>query len=265
MLKKLLLTLLAVSVLTISLTTLASAKDDKLEHDLIVLEKSYIPPLFFTSAMAMTPSVNSMRDLKINWARFKAEYFTYKPDFANWQTYFYDIDAAIAEADAIITNAAKLKNPALLPPAHDSLEKVRMVMLDLRGRNGFPKFITDKMTKYHEPMETIVLSVKGLAPAQITPELKEQLKLNLQHAWKTWSDVEKCPVDQTAWMLTDMQMTQYSSYLTMARSALESFSRAMDADDAAGIIKYGVGIKAPFVEAYKTFGNFAMYLPPPAI
>jgi hypothetical protein len=116
------------------------------------------------------------------------------------------------------------------------------------------------MTKYHEPMETIVLSVKGLAPGDISDDLKAKLAVELRKAWKAWHDVENCPFDQAEWMLTDAQMLQYKNYLAMSKAQLEAFDAALNADDAAGIIKYGVAIKPPFVEAYKIFGNFSMYL-----
>lgn len=258
--KKLLATIVAALSL-FSAVGPAAAKDENLNADFVTLEKSYIPPLFFTSAKAMGPTMASMKDYKANWAAFKDTYYNYRPDYANWQKYFDDIDAAIKTADAIVANAAVNKDPAMLPPAHDALEQARLTMLELRPRNGFPKFITDKMTVFHEPMEVIVLSVKGLTLDQVTPEFKEQLRAEYAVALKAWNAVERCPVDADEWFLTEAQSMALNKYMASTRSNMDNLGAALDADDNANIVKYGFALKAPFVEAYKIFGNFSKYVP----
>lgn len=255
---------LAAAVLTAVCLVLSmgsvSAKDDALEQDLAKLEKIYIPPLFFTSAANLPASVNSMRDYNAAWQAFNEKYYYYKPDYVNWQSYFDQISFAVQQAQNIVNQAAKTNNPAILPLAHEELEAVRMVMLDLRGKNGFPKFITDKLTIFHEPMEHIVLSVKGKTPAQIDDALLAELAETLKESWKAWETSEKCPVDQELWALTPAQMSAYYNFVLLERAALEKFEGALASGDKTAIIQTGVAVKPNFVECYKTFGNFAKYM-----
>ena len=251
---------LSILAIMLALATTAFAKDEVLENAFVKVDKAYIPPLFFTSAMAMGSTVASMNAYKAAWAEFKTNYYDYKPDYANWQTYFDTVDAANLKADGIIKAAFAANNPQLLPPAHDALEVVRETMLELREHNGFSKFITDKQTLFHEPMEAIVLSLKGLTPLQVTEELKAALRAELPLAMKTWSDIEKCPVDAEQWLLTAAQTTAYYGYLVAERTRLEAFQTALDADDNLLIIQTGMALKPVFVESYKIFGSFSLYV-----
>jgi hypothetical protein len=260
--KKFLAVLVAVAVGCVMMTGVSLAKDEALEKDLAILEKSYIPPLFYTSAPAMDPSVKGMVIYKAKWNAFKAEYYFYKPDYANWQRYFDEMQWAIDAADAIVLRSKATGRPADLPLAHDELEKVRLAMLELRPKNGFPKFVTDKLTVYHEPMEFIVLSLKGKTPDQLTDELLAEVTAALPEAQKAWSDVVKCPVDQQLWNLTDAQMATYANNLTLESANLDAFAAALASGDKGAILRAGspTALKAPFVTCYTTFGDYTPFV-----
>ncbi len=238
----------------------AQAKDEQLLQDLVVLEKAYIPPLFFTSAKLMAPAVKSMNDYVLQWREFSDRYYFYKPDYANWQTYFEQIEVAVQAAETIVKTAAATGDVEILPLAHEELEAVRMVMLQMRPKNGFPKIITDKLTVFHEPMEHLVLSVKGKTPAQIDEATLVDMEETLKEAWKAWETALKCPVDFALWKLTPAQVSNYLTHLYAETAALENLEQALASGDKLAIIQAGMGVKPSFVEVYKTFGNFALYV-----
>lgn len=259
-------------ILALSCAGTAMAKDEVLEADMVALEKTYITPLFFTSAQSPATFL-SMAEYKAAWVNFSGKYYDYRPDYANWQTYFDQISVAVAEAEVIVNAARATCTPGVapsptscdlstLPLAHDALEAARMTMLDLRPLNGFPKFITDKMTLFHEPMETIVLSLKGKFPGQLDSVLLEELAGHLVEAEKTWSDVEKCPVDPSLWGFSVAQMNKFYTLVADERARLDAFKNAMASGDQAAIIATGMALKPQFVEAYKMFGTFAKYMTP---
>jgi hypothetical protein len=239
----------------------AIAKDDSLEKDFALLEKSYIPPLFYTSNMKMTASIKSMEDYRKAWNAFKGEYYFYRADQANWQGYFDEIEWAIQRAEAVVAAAQAKKAPEMLPQAHEELEHVRAVMLDLRGKNGFSKFITDKLTIYHDPMEKIVLTLKDIDPSTIDDAMMEELALTLKEGWKAFEDAEKCPVDQALWNFTDAQIAAYYNGMATERAALERFEAALLARDK-NAMKAAAAVpvmKVPFVTAYSGFGDMQKY------
>lgn len=228
----------------------AMAKDDALMQDFVALEKAYIPPLFFTNMGQELPSKASMNIFLNKWQAFSAKYYDYKPDYANWQSYFDQMEYSIQEAKSIVFGGG------VLTDAHEALEAVRATMLNLRPNNGFPKFIADKMTIFHDPMEHIVLSLKfATAP---TPELLEEMAATLVLAEKAWNDVEKCPVDAGLWDFTPQQMVQYYGILAKERAALDAFAAAMESGNFQMIKQTGtLPLKGPFVQAYTFLGDYS--------
>ena len=247
--KKIIGLILATFMLMSLMGGVAMAKDDELMQDFVTLEKAYIPPLFFTNMGQAGPAKVSMNIFLQKWQAFSAKYYDYKPDYANWQSYFDQMDYAIADAKSIIFGGG------VLTDAHEALEAVRAVMLDLRPHNGFPKFIADKMTVFHGPMEHIVLSLKfASAP---TPELLDEMAATLTQAEKAWNDVEKCPVDAGLWGFTPQDMMKYYNLLAQERAALDAFTAAMESGNFQMIKQTGtLPLKGPFVQAYTFFGDY---------
>jgi len=242
------------------LTSTAIAKDLVLEQDFATLEKTYIPTLLFSSTKVLPLAVVAMSDYQAEWETFSNRYFFYRADAVNWQDHFEQIDWAVANAAELVASAQLNSDPNALLAARDELNKVRMVMLELRPKNGFPKFITDKFTAFHGPMEHIVLAVKGKTPAELTDQLLDDLVAAFPAADKAWSYVEKCPVDPELWGLSGEKMAAYYAYVAAERQALNNFSAALESGDKALILQTGFAIKPNFVEAKKTFGDFAKYL-----
>ncbi|OGW35527.1 MAG: hypothetical protein A2X58_00775 [Nitrospirae bacterium GWC2_56_14] len=240
----------------------ASAKDKDLVQAMADFDKAYIPPMFFTSSNSKPLSVKSMAICKSEWEKFTGAYYDYRPNYANWQSYFVTINEAVAEADVIVTSCALNPSCTDVVPAHEPLELVRLTMRELRTHNGFPKFNTDALTAFHEPMEAIVLTVKGKTPDMIDEATIAALYAHLDEAFFLWRKVEKCPLDPELWHFTDQQVTDYYTYLFQERLALTTFKDALDSGNKLAIIQTGVGVKPTFVKAYTLFGDFARVMRP---
>lgn len=260
MLKKTVGALLAMLCAGGLLAGVASAKDEVLLQEMVNLEKTYIPPLFFTNQPDKVQAANkAMKLLRAEWNGFKQAYYDYKPDYANWQRYFDDIEFAIQDAEAVVASVTA-ENPQTLVLAHEALEGVRATMLSLRPQNGFPKFITDKLTIYHDPMEHIVISLKT---QPMSAALIEEVKATYVVAEKAWSDVEKCPVDPGMWGFSTDKMQQYYDLVVRERAALDRLAEALESGDPMAIKMAGtLALKQPFVETYILFGDMAPFTPP---
>jgi hypothetical protein len=240
----------------------ASAKDEDLVQAMADFDRSYIPPMFYTSNNNKPLSIKSMAIYKAEWAKFSGAYYDYRSDYANWQSYFVAIEEALAEADNIVSSCAL--NPACtnVVPAHEPIELVRLTMQELRTRNGFPKFNTDVLTAFHEPMEAIVLSVKGKTPDTLDDATIAMLHSYIDEAFSRWSKVEKCPLEQQLWHLTDQQVTDYYTSMFQEELALTMFKNALDSGNKSAIIQTGVAVKPTFVKMYTLFGDFARVMKP---
>jgi hypothetical protein len=260
--RKLMVVVLLISLCCAIVPAVASAKDEDLVQAMAALEKAYVPPLFYTSNNSKPLSVKSMAIYTSEWAAFAGAYYDYRPDYANWQGYFVVIEEAIAEANAIVSTCAADPSCSNVVPAHESLERVRLTMLELRTHNGFPKFNTDTLTAFHDPMEAIVLAVKGKTPDMIDDAMMATLRAYLDEALFLWSKVEKCPLEPALWRLTDQQVTDYYTCLFQERLALTAFEDALNAANKPAIIQTGVALKPAFVKIYTLFGDFARVMKP---
>ena len=250
----------------------AKASDEQLVADMIGLDKIYINPLFFTSNMNPPKAKSSFDAFVAYWNGFQAQYRTYRPDYENWVSTFDTVDEAIALAQPIVYQAAQLfaaKDPscvalptvpttfncAILVTAHDHLEAVRYAMRDLRIHNGFPKFVTDKLTAYHDPMEAVVLTFKGKTLDQITPEQLAAVGEYLDEAVALWELVLKTPIDAAAWGFTAAQMAEVEARLAAETAILDQLVQYYNAGDYVSLHANSFTLKAKFVPVYTAFAG----------
>jgi hypothetical protein len=242
----------------------AEARDERLLADMVALEKAYINPLFFTSGQNLPKTNQTFAPFVSAWQSFARTYRAYRPDAANWAVHFDRVDEAVAQAEAIVV-AARSVCPLPLPgqppqacpqlvPAHDALEAVRYAMRELRSHNGFPRLVTDWCTAYHDPMEAMVLSVKGLAADQITDDLLATLAEQASEADFLWRKVEKNPID-AAWGFGAAQEAALAGRIAAERAALDALAEAIAAADRAAIPALGLQLKAAFVPVYTSFAG----------
>jgi len=238
---------------------MAQAKDEVLESAMIGLEKAYINPLFFTSNQNAPKSRATMASFVSAWKVFSADYRSYRPNTANWMRHFDTVDEAIALAQPLVDwSAGNCPTVGVCPAlvtAHDHLEAVRYAMRELRMHNGFPKFITDKLTAYHDPMEAVVLTLKGKTVDQVTVEDLILVGENLEEARALWSLVEKTPIDAAAWGFSATQLAAIELRIASERAILELLASCYDAGDVAGLVANALTLKARFVPVYTSFAG----------
>jgi len=132
--------------------------------------------------------------------------------------------------------------------AHDSLEPIRRLWLDLRERNEVPWF-GDRLTRYHDLMEPVVMWATGAAHGGVTPdnidEFDEQLK-TLATAWGEIADAaRRLRVDNRRPL--DMILRQnYDALKALDDASAEA--RYDDLPDAAR------AVRSAFIQLYMRFG-----------
>ena len=126
------------------------------------MQAAYAPyraALFRTNNKAQAESEQAIAQARQAWADIIARYAKQPPAP-------YDRDptaaATLAEVAAVYASAAKQIATTQLVPAHETLEKARDLMSELRRRNGVVVF-SDHMNAYHEQMEHVL----NEGPAQL--------------------------------------------------------------------------------------------------
>ena len=234
---------IAALLLALLFTANVSAKDDTLETDMALLERAYIPALFLTS-LNKPEAVGKMAIYVQVWSDFYSSYWDYRRSDRNWNSYLDLVQETVEEADELIAQGELLE-------AHEVLERIRVIMADFRGRNGFPKFTPDSLTDFHSIMGQII----AIASGEVGEVEIDQLWDLYKKASFAWSKVEKIPLDQALWEFSDLDMEQYATFVAAERLALDAFEAALLAEDPATMTTTALGLKPYQAQAYLLFGD----------
>lgn len=230
-----------------SVTTMAPvvSPPTSLLTDMAALDQAYIPVLALTTQNDAVGSRKSMDTLLTKWNAFKGTYYTAMPQDPQWKPDLDTVDATINSANARI-------NEGNLSAAHAGLEQFRLTMLDLRTRNKIDYFI-DNLTRFHAPMETIVLAALDKTPDKVDVATIRQA---YPDAVKKWNAVKSGKIDATLYGFTPDKLAQIQSLMANQTRALDNLGAALDSGNTTTIGTAAVAIKGPFSILFSSFGKF---------
>ncbi|MBS1156231.1 MAG: hypothetical protein H6R07_2155 [Proteobacteria bacterium] len=142
--------LLAIAVMAFALSS-AFAADPFTD----AVQKAYAPyrtALFKTNSNSQPEAQQAMQQAQQTWAQIVAQFATRAP-----APYDRDVRFAVtlAEVASVYAQAATEVSQNQLPQAHETLEKVRDLLADLRHRNQVIVY-SDHMNAYHSAMEQVI-------------------------------------------------------------------------------------------------------------
>jgi hypothetical protein len=224
--------------------------ENELVQDMVHLDQVYIPALAFTSDENLTPARASMDLLIPRWNAFRDKYYAESHSDSQWQRDYDKINDYIKAAEKIVAGGTNLKN------AHEELEHIRIVFMQLRQRNSIDYYI-DYLTRFHEPMEKIVLAAKGKTEATFTSQDMDEIRQALPLAKQLWRAVSNANFDASLYEF-DQQKTAILSALTgKEKMALNHLEKVLKTDNKKEIIAAAVAIKPNFAKIFKQFGRFS--------
>lgn len=237
-------TFLSLSLLLLSGSLFA--KDNVLLEDMVELEQAFIPALFYTGKPVPPKVPSAMAYYNQTWDSFHAAYQDYRASWWNWAQPLEKVDTQVDLATDYVQQGEYLM-------AHEeALEVVRTTMRDFRATNGFPKFATDLMTDFHSVMGAMFGIVNS-------PDYSHQnlssLEILYKKASKAWTTVEKNPVDQVLWGLSDENVMAYDMAVVAERLALDTLESALASGDLATIKAAVFALKPPQVKTYLILGG----------
>jgi hypothetical protein len=237
--------LLALWLAVVPLHAGATAFDEMVDFD-----KSYIAALALTSQAAADPAkgdaaLRAMQALQAKWPAFRGG-----PAVRGNPA----VDAALPKIGDDIGTASRAAADARWSEAHEALEPVRMRMMSAREQSGIA-YYPDLLTAFHEPMEAIVLAVKGKSPGSFGPNDRAEIERHLAEALARWHRVERAPLEAGPYRLTSAQLERARKLVGDERQALQRLSDAARGDDSAALIRAATGIKPAFAQLYMLFGS----------
>lgn len=213
-------------------------------------DKAYIPALALTSQGDSEKSKVAMARLNQAWRFYSNAHRQDNPGDESWMKGFAEIDQWIREADTIVARGNKLID------AHNVLEHVRIILMQLRQNHGIDYF-PDHLTAFHEPMEEIVLAAKGKTPETFTEQDLATIRNTLPALEARWSAVRKARFDPAKYGLDGERAAKVKQYVELETAAMDKLKKALAGSDEATMIQSAVAIKPPFAQLYMLFGEFA--------
>ena len=229
-------------------TSVVRAAEDII-HDMVKLDQAYIPALAFTSEEKLGPSREAMKSLNRAWNSFNTRYQSDSHGDAQWKPDFDKIDSYIGAADKIVIDGKNIKD------AHEELEHVRIVLMHLRERNHIEYFV-DNLTRFHKPMEEIVLSAKDKDDATLKDEDIEHIRIAFPIAKNLWKSTSAAKFDAFTYGFDSTRAAKLHNLIEKETQSLERLEKAIKGRNKKEIIGAAIGIKPNFAQIFKLFGRF---------
>jgi hypothetical protein len=216
--------------------------------DSAVLDKAYIPALAVTSQNDADKSKAAMKRLNQSWGVFASAYRQYKSADDIWKNGFADIDKWIAKADGIVASGNNLTE------AHNALEPVREILMQLRRKNGVDYFV-DYQTAFHEPMEEIVLTAKGKTPETLTQQDIDKIRSLMPTLADRWGALQNARFDPQKFVFDSARTAKLKQLMESESNAISALEKALSEADKLAIIQRATAIKPPFAQMFMLFGD----------
>ena len=223
--------------------------DSDLVKGMVYFEQVYVPVLALTSVEKVGAARKAMASLDPVWKSFKDKYYSKSKGDSQWKADFDKVEHYIEMSKKIISRGSNIKD------AHEELEHVRVVFMNLRVRHNIEYFI-DHLTRYHEPMEEIVLAVKGKTESTLSEKDLSIIQSTLPEAKKLWHVTSNAKFDASLYDFSNKKTIMFHELVEKEKIALQNLEKALKGSDKNKIIQAGLAIKPNFAKLFKSFGHF---------
>ena len=241
-------TIISVILLALFLL-LAGFTNINILKDFASFDRVFIPPLALTNQDKLKPSQKAMHLLNKNWTSFKTKYYDANPQDPKWKGDFDKIEQQISEATKIVESGENLLH------AHEALEEIRSVTLDLRRRNNIEYYI-DSLTEFHFLMEAIYHTGADNEPSDLDEGVIAELNDLTDEASALWRKIEAQSFDKALFGFNEKKITKMMGLIKAEAEALTKFKKAVNSRDKTAIIDMAKGVKPNYAKMYMMFGDF---------
>lgn len=222
---------------------------------MVALDALYIPALSLTNAAAadarQSPRARAATTrLQAAWPDLRRELKAHPPDPARANGWA----RALGQVHDQIERAGQSVQRGDWKQAHEDFEPVRTALMQQRVAAGFDYFI-DRLTAFHEPMETLALAGATTAPDDLGPARRQALEQAFVQAAAAWRAVERGLPDLRAYRLSPAREAQFRQGMAAEGVALSRLSDALRAPgQAAAVLVAARALKPPFARTFTAFG-----------
>jgi hypothetical protein len=223
-------------------------------EDYASFDRAFIPPLAITQQEKVKPSKKAMKILKPAWSQLKDKYYHAQTSDDTLRKDYDKIEEQILKAEQIVNSGKDLM------AAHETLESVRYILMDLRLREGI-SYYPDILTKFHEYMEEMYHSGADAAPEDLDEDFIYALHSTLKEGLVVWEAVKNAPFNPTEYRFSEKKAQMRKKLIIEETTALKRLEDAISSKDNTKIIKAAKGVKPKYAQHYKLFGDFEKVMP----
>ncbi len=247
--RKVILIAALISFVAINLT--AQNKKSTLLMDMSQFDKAYIPALFYTNQNNAEYSARSIDGLLRVWNGFMSRHKNPELPDSLWGRDIGQIDKLIGNAAEIVYKQQSLDS------AHENLERVRYVLLEMRERNDI-EYYMDDLTRFHAEMEKIVEIAGDKENNELEQSELSRINSHLDNALEIWKKVMLKIFNQKLFSFSDKQYKRLNELIEFEEKALGELKTALDSDEKDAVIRSkAMAVKPDFVKLFLLFGGFS--------
>jgi len=203
--------------------------------------ESYKQALYATS-LGERQAASELTGARVSWQMVLGSYYETPPEEyrkdEGWRRDLATITGYLQIADMQV-------EAGRLAEAHETLEPIRRVWVEINGRNGVRRF-GDELVKFHEVMEpTVVMALAGVGEENIG-EFEERVG-ELSEGWRGVEEFGFAPSSAE-------RRARYEGMAVNVRTAVGNLARATEERDYAKLGPLAKAVKGAFAELYLAFG-----------
>lgn len=221
--------------------------------DMVAFDALYIPALAASTsasqdARAVPKAQAANQALAARWPALRGQLsVTWGPPSPAWIATLAAVDRQIAQSQTAVAQANWKQ-------AHEALEDVRIELMKARLSQGMD-YVVDRLTAYHEPMETLAIAGTTWRPAEVDATRRAQLEQAGLHAAALWRGIERQSIDMAAHGLSPQRQAQLRQALDDESAALDRLDRALRTGSQEQVLKAAAALKPAFARAFTAFGR----------
>jgi hypothetical protein len=208
-------------------------------------DKRYIPALALTKQEKLEPSRIAMARLTKRWEGLKPILGECRSE---WTADLNKVDEFIASASALATEGKLLA-------AHEELEEIRDIFMELR-REEEVVYQLDTLNRFHAIIEDVVKSALTMKPNDVDESVRQKFAAAAGEAMKAWDEVRQTSFDAPPFSLNDARLAKLTSLIAAETAKVETFAQVVKGDDPEAILVAARELQPGFAKVFMFFGDF---------
>lgn len=215
---------------------------------MVKFDRAYIP------ALSLTYDADTVRS-KAALADLTKESQVFLQKYRSWVRASPQRQADMNRVTEQVKRASLLVESGALAGAHDALEQVRNVMLDMRRREGI-EYLPDYLTEFHHIMERLVSATDGRSALTLSPAALDSITADYAEVRQAWTSVMSAGIDAKVHGFDSEKLAAVKAHIQAVSDALDRLGAALDAHDRTAVVKAVAEVKSEFAALYKQFGDY---------